>query len=94
MTSFQTALEQCTRKSWWGDQKLIKMSAPEAQAFTLKEAIRTEGRMLSMDDFKDLTGYTHGQVRAGLKQLDEDDSVYSNRIVIGPKKNIKFWGLK
>lgn len=94
MTPFTTMLDQCTKKSWWGNATIIKMTAPEAQAFTLKEAITALGRPLSMDDFKEETGFTHGQVRSGLKLLEKDPDIFKVRISLGPKRNINFWGIK
>lgn len=95
MSQFTTMLDQCTKRSWWGNSEIIKMSAPEAQAWTLKNAIKLEGRMLCMEDFKEITGYSHSQVRTGLEQLEKDEAVYSVRKSFGSHKtHLKFWGLK
>lgn len=94
MTLFQTFLEQVTKKSWWGDQELIKMSAPQACASTIKEALRQECRMLSMEDLIDHTGYTKAQLRTGLKILTDNDELSSRRETINKNISIKFWGLK
>lgn len=62
---------------------------------TTAAQLRHERRAIATSsDFIEVTGYTRGQVRAGLVELEKDEQVRCYRQVIAPHTSIKFWELK
>lgn len=94
MTSFQTMIDQATKKSWLGNQDIIKMSASDRAAFLIKSTLKDENRQMTNQELMEATGLTYGQLRKGLDEIKNDPEVYKKTKSVSVKGRIRLWGIK